>query len=73
MKIDLNKYSSERKSRLQEVRELRGMSLEELSERSGIPCETLQKIESGKEVSLNSRLIAKLSGLLEVMPSLIFS
>lgn len=61
------------KNHFHEVRKLRGMSFEKLSELTGIPCKTLQMIEDGEEVTLKTKEVAKLSEVFNVKPSMIFS
>lgn len=60
------------KNRLKEIRTERGMSQEELSEKSGLSRATISKIENNEEVSVTTKTIAKLSEVLEVNPSEIF-
>jgi putative transcriptional regulator len=60
------------KNRLKELRELSGMSQEELAKKSGISRTTLSKIENNEEVNVNTRTIAKLADVFNVKPSEIF-
>ena len=59
-------------NRLKELRLAQGIELEKLANLVGIPCDELQKMESGKEVVVNTRAIAKLANTLKVKPSEIF-
>lgn len=60
------------KNRLKELRSERGISQEELAEKSGISRTTLSKIENNEEISVNTRTIAKLAEVFNVKPSDIF-
>lgn len=60
------------KNRLKELRIERGISQEELAEKSGISRTTLSKIENNEEVNVNTRTIAKIADAFNVMPSEIF-
>ena len=60
------------KNRLKELRTERGISQEELAEKSGISRATLSKIENNEEANVNTRTIAKLAEIFEVRPSDIF-
>jgi putative transcriptional regulator len=60
------------KNRLKELREISGMSQEELAKKSGISRATLSKIENNEEVNVNTRTIAKLADVFNVKPSEIF-
>ena len=60
------------KNRLKELREISGMSQEELAKKSGISRTTLSKIENNEEVNVNTRTIAKLADVFNVKPSEIF-
>lgn len=60
------------KNRLKELRIERGISQEELAEKSGISRTTLSKIENDEEANVNTRTIAKLAEIFEVKPSDIF-
>jgi transcriptional regulator with XRE-family HTH domain len=50
----------------------RGMSQEDLAEKSGISRTTLSRIENNEEANVNTRTIAKLAELFDVKPSDIF-
>lgn len=60
------------KNRLKELRIERGISQEELAEKSGISRTTLSKIENNEEAVVNTRTIAKLAEVFGVKPSEIF-
>jgi putative transcriptional regulator len=60
------------KNRLKELREISGMSQEELAKKSGISRATLSKIENNEEVNVNTRTIAKIADVFNVKPSEIF-
>lgn len=60
------------KNRLKEFRETRGISQEELSERSGLSRTTISKIENNEEVNANIKTVAKLADVFGVAPSEIF-
>ena len=60
------------KNRLKELRIERGISQEELAEKSGISRTTLSKIENNEEAAVNTRTIAKLAEVFDVKPSEIF-
>lgn len=60
------------KNRLKELRTSRGLSQEELSEKSGISRTTLSKIENNEEIAVNTKTIAKLADAFGVKPSDIF-
>lgn len=60
------------KNRLKELRMERGISQEDLAEKSGISRTTLSKIENDEEANVNTRTIAKLAEIFDVKPSDIF-
>lgn len=60
------------KNNLEVIRKAKGLTLDELSDLSGIPCEKLQSIELGEETTLSSQQMVKLAEVLHVMPSDIF-
>ncbi len=60
------------KNRLKDFRIERGLSQEELAEKSGISRTTLSKIENNEEAAVNTRTIAKLAEVFNVKPSDIF-
>lgn len=60
------------KNNLEIIRKAKELSLDELSDLSGIPCEKLQSIELGEETILSSQQMVKLAEVLHVMPSDIF-
>jgi len=60
------------KNNLEIIRKAKKLSLDELSDLSGIPCEKLQSIELGEETILSSQQMVKLAEVLHVMPSDIF-
>lgn len=60
------------KNRLKEIRIERGLSQEELAEKSGISRATISKIENNEEASISTKTIAKLSEVLGAKPSEIF-
>jgi putative transcriptional regulator len=60
------------KNRLKEFRELRGISQEELSERSGLSRTTISKIENNEEINVNIKTVAKIAAVFDVAPSEIF-
>lgn len=60
------------KNRLKELRTSRGLSQEELSEKSGISRTTLSKIENNEEIAVNTKTITKLADAFGVKPSDIF-
>ncbi len=59
-------------NRLNELRVLRGISLEELSNLSGISYDLLKRIERGNGTILNTREVARLSVTLHAKPSELF-
>ena len=59
-------------NRLRELRTVRCIDLSTLEKLSGIPRETLEKIEDGEQVILDTRSIAKLAEALDAKPSEIF-
>lgn len=60
------------KNRLKEFRELRGISQEELSERSGLSRTTISKIENNEEINVNIKTVAKIAAVFDAAPSEIF-
>lgn len=60
------------KNRLKELRAERGMTQEELAEKSGISRATLSKIENNEEINVSTRTIAKLAEVFDLKPSEIF-
>ena len=60
------------KNRLKEMRVERGMSQEELSEKSGISRATISKIENDEKAAVNTKTIFKLADVLGVKPSDLF-
>lgn len=59
-------------NRLKELRAERGMSQEELAEKSGISRATISKIENDEAASVSTKTISKLADVLKVKPSEIF-
>lgn len=60
------------KNRLKAFREERGMSQEELSEKTGLSRTTISKIENNEEAVVSTKTIAKLAEVFDVAPSEIF-
>lgn len=58
--------------RLKEVRELKGMSQEELEKASGISRQTISAIENGKSINVMSDTLVALARALDVKVSHIF-
>lgn len=59
-------------NRLKELRAERGMSQEELAEKSGISRATISKIENDEAASVSTKTISKIADVLKVKPSEIF-
>lgn len=60
------------KNRLKAFREERGLSQEELSEKTGLSRTTISKIENNEEAVVSTKTIAKLAEVFDVAPSEIF-
>lgn len=60
------------KNRLKAFREERGMSQEELSEKTGLSRTTISKIENNEEAVVSTKTIAKIAEVFNVAPSEIF-
>lgn len=60
------------KNRLKAFREEKGMSQEELSEKTGLSRTTISKIENNEEAVVSTKTIAKLAEVFDVAPSEIF-
>lgn len=60
------------KNRLKELRIERGISQDELSNRSGLSRQTISKIENDEEAVVTTVTMAKLSEVFGVKPSEIF-
>lgn len=53
------------KYRLKEIRELKNMSVEELSEKSGVSRNWIWKIESGRAENVSVKILLALAGALD--------
>lgn len=60
------------KNRLKAIREEKGISQEELSEKTGLSRTTISKIENNEEAVVSTKTIAKLAEVFDVAPSEIF-
>ncbi len=60
-------------TKLKTLRTVRGISLEELEDLSGIPLDDLKKIENGRQATVNTRALAKLSEAFGIEPSELLS
>lgn len=60
------------KNRLKAFREERGISQEELSEKTGLSRTTISKIENNEEAVVSTKTIAKIAEFFNVQPSEIF-
>ena len=73
-RADLAELSCEAKSTFfKKLRMKRGLSQEELSEMTGIPCSTIKDIEDGKEVIINTHDVVTLADTLDAKPSEMFA
>lgn len=59
-------------NKLKEFREARGLTQEDLAEKTGLSRATISKIENNREVNLTMKTIAKIAGVIGVEPSKIF-
>ena len=69
---ELSKPEQSTKNHLAALRKMQGLGYNDLEKLSGIPRETLRKIELDEEVILDTRSVAKLAMALHVVPSELF-
>lgn len=68
----MNEGGAKLNNRLREIRQLRGLTQEELSSKSGVSRTTIGEIESGKKVVVTNVTLEKISNALEVKVTDIF-